>query len=249
MSGKFNGFTPEDISKLTTKAISRSGDNKNVQQSRIRKLGEAKLVKNAGRNGHEEVHKIESDTTMDSTIEQIAEEIIFRPLKDKQQFPENDSTIETEEEKAPAQPSPFRGVSLRDFESQRKMMEEHNKQKQEMLYKAIEQHSERTAAEAKKLHEVRQELKKLDAELAGDVAILRKQIESATIQYANTQKQYQQIEMMFLKAKRELYEASEKKDLLTEHLITIIAHKEDRKAKRLTELMEKVGLSPDNPSS
>lgn len=63
-------------------------------------------------------------------------------------------------------------------------------------------------------------------------------------------KQYQQIEAMFLKAKMELYQASEKKELLTEHLCTIIAHKENRKAKRLTELMEKVGLnSPDSPPS
>lgn len=47
--------------------------------------------------------------------------------------------------------------------------------------------SERTAAEAKKIAEVKEELNKLDAELASDVAILRKEIEAATIQYAHTQ--------------------------------------------------------------
>lgn len=31
--------------------------------------------------------------------------------------------------------------------------------------------------------------------------------------------------------------------MLTEHLCTIISHNEERKAKRLSELMEKVGLS------
>lgn len=46
---------------------------------------------------------------------------------------------------------------------------------------------ERTAAEAKKIAEVKEELSKLDAELAADVAILRREIEAATIQYANTQ--------------------------------------------------------------
>lgn len=51
------------------------------------------------------------------------------------------------------------------------------------------------------------------------------------------------IESQFLKAKMELHNASEKKELLTEHLCTVIAHNEDRKAQKLTELMEKVGLT------
>lgn len=48
---------------------------------------------------------------------------------------------------------------------------------------------------------------------------------------------------MFLKAKIDLHNASEKKELLTEHLCTIISHNEDRKSKKLNELMEKVGLN------
>lgn len=35
--------------------------------------------------------------------------------------------------------SPFKGISLKDFESHRKMIEEQNRQKKEMLYKVIEQ--------------------------------------------------------------------------------------------------------------
>lgn len=42
----------------------------------------------------------------------------------------------------------------------------------------------------------------------------------------------------------DLHNASEKKELLTEHLCTVIAHNEDRKAQKLTELMHKVGLAP-----
>lgn len=34
--------------------------------------------------------------------------------------------------------SPFKGISLKDFESHRKMIEEQNRQKKDMLYKAIE---------------------------------------------------------------------------------------------------------------
>lgn len=54
------------------------------------------------------------------------------------------------------------------------------------------------------------------------------------------------IEAQFLKAKIDLHNASEKKELLTEHLCTVIAHNEDRKAQKLTELMEKVGLAAAN---
>lgn len=48
---------------------------------------------------------------------------------------------------------------------------------------------------------------------------------------------------MFLKAKLDLHNASEKKELLAEHLCTIISHNENKKAKKLNELMEKVGLN------
>lgn len=140
--------------------------------------------------------------------------------------------------------SPFKGISLKDFEQHRKMIEEQNKQKKQMLYKAIEQHTQKTAAESRKIEEIRHELSKLESDLAVDVALLRKQIDTACIHFANVEKQYVKIEAQFLKAKIDLHNASEKKELLTEHLCTVIAHNEDRKAQKLTELMQKVGLAP-----
>uniref|UniRef100_T1P941 RAB6-interacting golgin n=1 Tax=Musca domestica TaxID=7370 RepID=T1P941_MUSDO len=142
--------------------------------------------------------------------------------------------------------SPFRGISLKDFETHRKMIEEQNRQKKDLLYKVIEQHSQKTAAEARKIAEIKAELSKLDNDLAVDVAVLRKQIEAACIHFSNIEKNYLKIEAQFLKAKMDLHNASEKKELLTEHLCTVIAHNEDRKAQKLTELMEKVGLSSPN---
>lgn len=103
--------------------------------------------------------------------------------------------------------------------------------------------SEKTQAETKKLQEIKYELDKLDSELAADVAILRKQIETASLQFNNIEKHYNSVERIFLKAKQDLYHAHEKKDMLTEHLYTIIAHNEDRKARKLSDLMEKVGIS------
>lgn len=143
-----------------------------------------------------------------------------------------------------SQMSPFRGISLKDFEAQRKIREEQNKIKKDILYKAIEKHTQKTAAEVKKIEEIKNELSKLDQDLAADVAILRKQIETACIHYSNIEKHYNKVEQMFLKAKLDLHHASEKKELLTEHLCTVITHNEDRKAKKLSELLEKVGLSP-----
>ncbi|XP_054734110.1 RAB6-interacting golgin-like isoform X2 [Anastrepha obliqua] len=139
--------------------------------------------------------------------------------------------------------SPFKGVSLREFETQRKLIEEQNKHKKELLCKAIELHSQKTAAEARKIAEIKQELAKLDNDLALDVSILRKQIDNACIYFSQVEKQYIKIEAQFLKAKIDLHNAAEKKELLTEHLCTVIAHNEDRKAQKLSELMQKVGLT------
>lgn len=143
----------------------------------------------------------------------------------------------------PDSATPFKGMSLKDFEQQRKLMQEQNRQKRDMLQKVIEQHAQKTAAEANKLQEIKTELGKLDSELATDVAILRKQIDAASLHFSNVEKNYLNIENLFLKAKVELHQALERKEMLTEHLCTIISHNEERKAKRLSELMEKVGLS------
>lgn len=56
-------------------------------------------------------------------------------------------------------------------------------------------------------------------------------------------------------AKLELHQITEKKELLTEHLCTIISHNENRKANKLSELLDKVGLNAnknlaeDNPNT
>lgn len=83
--------------------------------------------------------------------------------------------------------SPFKGVSLKDFEQHRRMIEEQNKQKKQMLYQAIEQHTQKTAAESRKIEEIRHELSKLESDLAVDVALLRKQIDNACIHFSNVE--------------------------------------------------------------
>lgn len=195
-------------------------------------------------------HPVEPKSVNDQSltpdqVENIHKAIAFKPPEKICEEKQNLESKMFEEQETEINPI-SKGVSLQDFELQRKLMEEQNKQKRDLLQKAISKHAEKTAAEAKKLQEVKMELEKLDSELASDVAILRKQIDLASYQYSNIQKHYNNVEMIFLKAKQDLYLANEKKELLTEHLCTIIAHNEDRKAKRLTELMEKVGLHTEN---
>lgn len=66
----------------------------------------------------------------------------FKPLPPKQ-FPiEEIADIEKEirkQDDSSTNSVAFKGVSLKDYESQRRMVEEQNKQKKEILYRAIEQ--------------------------------------------------------------------------------------------------------------
>lgn len=52
---------------------------------------------------------------------------------------------------------------------------------------------EQSIAEATKIARIREELDKLDQELATDVEILRKEIEAVTLQYTNTRYIYLQL--------------------------------------------------------
>lgn len=245
MSTKFNGFSQEDINKLSAKSkklqVGARGIRRVVEKkTETRKEPDKAVIKEPLKND-----------SPDSSMSSLQEAVHFRPLSTKiesKEVPSDESILHVDKSEEKIKTinggSPFKGVSLKDFESQRKMIEEQNKQKKDLLYKAIEHHSQKTAAEIRKIQEIKEELSKLDTDLAADVAILRKEIEAATLNYSNIQKNYQRVESQFLKAKLELYQACEKKELLTEHLCTVISHNEDRKAKKLSELMDKVGLSP-----
>jgi len=62
---------------------------------------------------------------------------------------------------------------FQDFELQRKLMEEQNKMKRNILQDAISKHAEKTQAESKKLNEIKEALAALDSELSNDVAIFK----------------------------------------------------------------------------
>lgn len=62
-------------------------------------------------------------------------------------------------------------------------------------------------------------------------------------------KRYERAEKEFVEAKIDLHKKTERKDLLTEHLYTIIRENELRKAKKLEELMAKLNVATDETLS
>ncbi|XP_046652560.1 RAB6-interacting golgin-like isoform X2 [Daphnia pulicaria] len=128
-------------------------------------------------------------------------------------------------------------VNLDEFEKKQKLIEEQNRLKKQMLAKALALRKMKTQAEALKIHQIQEELSKLDANLSNDVCILRSHIEIASVELSEAEKRYTKAEREFVEAKQLLFNKRERKDLLTEHLCTIIEQNEMRKAHRLTDLM------------
>ncbi|KAJ6640710.1 RAB6-interacting golgin [Pseudolycoriella hygida] len=250
MSGKFHGFSQDYIEKLKSNPKTNRENNKPNISERTKSHPPAKATTMKQQSVEKPAFRpVDSKQEINEELSNnhLKDALHFKPLPAKPLPSEEIAELEKEIKKSDnltGNPLPFKGISLKDYESQRRMVEEQNKQKKEILYRAIEQHSERTAAEAKKLQEIKRELHKLESELAADVSVLRRQIEDASVKYMNAEKSYEQIETAFLSAKANLFKAREKKELLVEHLNIIISNNEDRKAKKLSELMEKVGLTP-----
>lgn len=135
---------------------------------------------------------------------------------------------------------------LEKMQEKQKQMEEENKRKKAALQETIKKRYQRTQAEALMLSLVQKELSHLDSLLSADVAILRDKIEESSRDYLHAQKRYQKAEQEFIAAKLDLHNKTERKDLLTEHLYTIIRENEMRKAKKLEELMAKLNTAANN---
>ncbi|XP_041986853.1 RAB6-interacting golgin [Aricia agestis] len=134
-------------------------------------------------------------------------------------------------------------AKLEDLQLRQKLMEEQNKKRKEMLAKALADRTKQTEEEVMKLEKIKKELEVLDGQLSKDVAMLRKKIDAACIQYSEAEKQYLKVEKEFLQAKINLQKEKEKKELLIEHLCTLITHNETRKAEKLETLMLELASS------
>jgi len=128
------------------------------------------------------------------------------------------------------------------LELRQKQMEEANKRKRVLLIQEIADRRQRTAEEANKLAHVQTELQKIDLLVAQDVKILRQTIEVASVEYMQAKKRYDCAEKAFVDAKLNLHIKQERKEMLTEHLMTIIEESEDRKSKKLADLMSRLQI-------
>lgn len=161
--------------------------------------------------------------------------------------PEKDD--DNREQADPKKTSEASANKLEMFQEKQKFIEEQNRKRKEMLSKAILDRQKQTDQESRKLQIVQAELAKIDTLLNTDVQFLRESIEQASFEFMKAQKRYEDAEKEFIAAKLHLFGVSERKELLTDHLCSIIEQNEQRKAKRLMELMVELQLDSSKMSS
>jgi RAB6-interacting golgin len=127
-------------------------------------------------------------------------------------------------------------AKLEELQRRQKEIEEQNKQKKAALQKTIQERFQRSQRETAVLKKVKGELFKLDNAVTSDVSILRDAIDQASREYTTAKRRYDAAEAEFVAAKLDLFKKSERKEMLTQHLYTIIQEVELRKAKRLEDL-------------
>ncbi|XP_065578326.1 RAB6-interacting golgin-like isoform X2 [Artemia franciscana] len=146
---------------------------------------------------------------------------------------------------ASVEPAIRERINLDEYEQRRKAIEEQNRKKKETISKALQARKQKTAEETKKLQCIQKEMQKLDALVSNEVAILRQSIEAASLRLSDSQKRYERAEAEFIEAKKDLFDKKEKKELLTEHLCTIIERLEIIKADKLSELLKQLEESSE----
>eukprot|EP00117_Sycon_ciliatum_P032386 scpid64135/ scgid25123/ RAB6-interacting golgin; N-terminal kinase-like-binding protein 1; SCY1-like 1-binding protein 1 len=126
---------------------------------------------------------------------------------------------------------------LEELHKQQKELEKVNLEKKKQLQQTIAQRKEEAQKETQRLTTVQKELSRLDNIVSTDVSVLREKIEEANAAFNEAQQRYDAAEAEFVSAKVTLHRCGEQKELLMEHLMTIIEQTELRKANKLAELM------------
>ncbi|KAI4471308.1 rab6-interacting protein gorab [Holotrichia oblita] len=245
MSGTFSGFSEEDIKNVQNGVpVNKTVDNVNK-------------VKFGSKNNKKSVRPTVRFDESRNKINNISETFKYlkklsyhkeEPIKEQIICEEDNKAIEEVNESIQNESNVTeqKAVSLDELQKRQMLIEEQNRRRKELLTRALADKKKRTQAEVQKLNEIQNEFKKLDAVLSNDVKLLRKRIEIASITYMEAEKRYLRIEKEFLDAKLSLQQKLEKKELLTEHLCTIIEQNEQRKAEKLTELLNKLDLQDVN---
>lgn len=174
MSGKFGGFSQDDINKIKTNTKNKENSKslhisqyathptstylpvKTVKPPVVKKLmpqpktnpTESKKSQSAQSPALGALSSNEQDTSSILTTDNSLQDAIhFKPLPHKVYGPTVDveslhginTADEIDDSAIQETTTPFKGISLKDYEAQRRMVEEQNKHKKDLLYKAIEQ--------------------------------------------------------------------------------------------------------------
>lgn len=243
MSSNFAGFTEADIRKLKDKPKRVVKDLKNSVENDVLKLLESKpkmqVTHQALLSKHLEKIVEETIKNDSQSLETNTEEVV----NNSEQIPFN-STLENDlkiELKIP--------IDLSDFEVKQKLIEEQNRVRKKQLMRRLADKSQKTKEEFRKLQIIQDEVNKLDNKLSNDVNVLRQNIDDLSLTFMTAEKRFLKLEREYLEAKLSLQKLQEKKELLTEHLCTVIVKNEERKAEKLTELLQLIDVQSDEKSN
>lgn len=165
MSGRFNGFSQDEIHSIhkgidgrpikkakpraPTTNVSINNNNKNVHHAK----SVGKPVKTDDLQNSNDV-ACDTSNVSNETSSSLQDALYFKPLpSDQRQFDEIDlngdeptSTTRVDDETSNGQHSGqqstrsiYQGISLKDFDSHRQMIEESNKEKKEILARALDE--------------------------------------------------------------------------------------------------------------
>ncbi|XP_044734128.1 RAB6-interacting golgin [Chrysoperla carnea] len=254
MSGKFSGFSEDDIEKLKkTGSLNNEIKPRELKPPRknLRKTIPVKAQSiNLNSNMPEEIPEgarlslpIKQNELSADVGNELTKILNSNNNNNSYQIIELNEKSQTMEEKSKTIEESH--IDLSNFEEEQKRMEEENRRRKELLAKALADRTKKTNAEVQKLESIQKELQKLDSMLSNDVSILRNQIEEASIEFMQCQKRFERVEKDYTSTKLKLEQKRERKDLLTQHLCTIIQQNEKRKADKLSSLMKELELPPN----
>lgn len=162
MSGRFNGFSQDEIHN-----IHRGVDGRPIKKAKARVLG-AKAANGHGNDVHQmksvekpvkpvinDPVKTDDDGVLEDTVSSLHEALYFKPLpSDQRQFDEIDlngneptsaastddiQTSNGQHSNPSTARSIYQGISLKDFDAHRQMIEESNKEKKQILARALDE--------------------------------------------------------------------------------------------------------------
>lgn len=166
MSGRFNGFSQDEIhtihkvidgrpikkAKPRAAAPNAANNNKNVHQSKSVNMAVKPDDGLSLKNGNDDA--CDTSDVLNDTVSSLQDALYFKPLpSDPRQFDEidlngdeptstttndGDTTIGQHSKQHTAR-SIYQGISLKDFDTHRQMIEESNKEKKEILARALDE--------------------------------------------------------------------------------------------------------------